>query len=125
MESLKMIAELNTEQVTATESTANRLLVLAGPGTGKTSTLVGRYLHLVKNGADPRKILCCVFGKGAAKEIEERLKEDKIKNTEIRTFHALGLKIMHEYGQRPDILSDDKKRTQIIRTLRLTFNIFY
>ncbi len=49
------------------------MLVLAGPGTGKTTTLVGRYLHLVNSGANPNSILCCTFTKKAADELTDRI----------------------------------------------------
>ena len=47
-------AELNPEQMEAARHGVGPALVLAGPGTGKTTTLVGRYAHLVDQGADPQ-----------------------------------------------------------------------
>ena len=75
-------------------------LVLAGAGTGKTSTMIGRagYL-LVTAQAQPEKILMLAFAKKAAGEMQER--QDKclrplLKNATpvIKTFHALGLEII-------------------------------
>ena len=44
---------LNSEQKKASEIDITSLLVLAGPGTGKTTALVARYVHLVNNGVKP------------------------------------------------------------------------
>ena len=49
------------------------LLVLAGPGSGKTFVIIRRILHLVENrGVDPSSILVITFTKAAAKEMKER-----------------------------------------------------
>ena len=60
---------LNAEQQAAAEVTSQNALILAGPGTGKTTALVGRYAHLIENGHDPKTILCCTFAKKAAEEL--------------------------------------------------------
>ena len=89
--------QLNEEQKIAAKNQANSLLVLAGPGTGKTSTLVGRYVHLVNEGYVPKDPLLRVLKK-ASTEIEKRLKEEKVQSSNVTTFHALGLKIVNDYG---------------------------
>src|SRR5580704_5829977 len=48
-------------------------LILAGPGSGKTTTLVGRFVHLVHNGVDRRRILALTFTKKAADEMKGRI----------------------------------------------------
>ena len=75
--------ELNQEQKSAAEHSSARLLVLAGPGTGKTSTLVGRYLYLLKQGVEPDKILCCAFSRKAADEIRSRINTERGTDLEI------------------------------------------
>jgi DNA helicase-2/ATP-dependent DNA helicase PcrA len=75
------LEKLNREQrlavehgIGATEADANRaLLVLAGAGTGKMSTLAHRVVHLVLNGADPRRILLMTFSRRAAAEMTRRV----------------------------------------------------
>ena len=47
---------MNLEQKAAAEHSGGPLLVLAGPGTGKTTTLVGRYEFLISQDADPKKL---------------------------------------------------------------------
>ena len=71
------LEKLNREQrlavehgVGTTEADDNRaLLILAGAGTGKTNTLAYRVVHLVLNGADPRRILLMTFSRRAAAAI--------------------------------------------------------
>ena len=55
------MTNLNSEQENARSSKALYTLVLAGPGTGKTSTLVGRYRFLLENKINSSEILCCSF----------------------------------------------------------------
>lgn len=49
-----------------------QLIVVACPGSGKTTTLVRRINHMVKTGIDPRSIIMMTFSKAAAKEMKER-----------------------------------------------------
>ena len=49
------------------------LLVIAGAGSGKTSTLAHRVAHLIVNGADPRRILLMTFSRRAAAEMTRRV----------------------------------------------------
>ncbi|WP_024870666.1 DNA helicase IV [Tolumonas lignilytica] len=75
-------------------------LVLAGAGTGKTSTLIGRTGYLIASEqAAPEHILMLAFARKAAEEMQLRqdqcLQPLKLKNTPvIKTFHALGLEII-------------------------------
>ena len=49
------------------------LLVIAGAGSGKTSTLAHRVAHLIVGGADPRRILLLTFSRRAAAEMTRRV----------------------------------------------------
>ncbi len=76
-------------------------LVLAGAGTGKTSTLIGRAAYLIESGqAKPDEILMLAFGSKAAQEMRERLAQrlnghDAVgKGIYAKTFHALGQQII-------------------------------
>ncbi|WP_276875950.1 ATP-dependent DNA helicase [Anaerococcus hydrogenalis] len=80
--------------------------VLAGPGTGKTFTIVQKIISLIKNeGLSPNKILVTTFTKKAANELIERvesgLKKENIKadtsNMLIGNFHSLALSFLKEY----------------------------
>jgi DNA helicase-2/ATP-dependent DNA helicase PcrA len=79
------------------------LLVDAGPGTGKTRTLVHRIQHLLDNGASPASILALTFSNKAAEEMRERLSAsngDAAIEMWVGTFHAFGLELITKYHQR-------------------------
>lgn len=89
-------------------------LVLAGAGTGKTSTIIGRVAFLIRSGqAKPEDILLLAFGNKAAEEMRDRLKSKLgIEGITASTFHALGQQIIaHVEGRKPAMspLSDDEK----------------
>src|SRR3982751_6571790 len=68
-----VLAALNDEQRSAvTHHAAEPLLVIAGAGSGKTSTLAHRVANLVALGADPHRILLLTFSRRAAIEMERR-----------------------------------------------------
>ncbi len=78
-------------------------LIVAGPGSGKTSTLVGRTEYLVHTlGVSPEQILALTFSRKAAQEMRERLQaalhETKRVPT-VSTFHAFCAEILRNYGQ--------------------------
>src|SRR5690606_1035685 len=52
---------------------APALLVIAGAGSGKTSTLAHRVVHLILNGADPQRLLLLTFSRRAALEMDRRV----------------------------------------------------
>lgn len=76
-------------------------MVVAGPGTGKTTVISRRIAHLISSGsALPEEILALTFTDKAAKEMEERV--DRLLpygyvDTQIMTFHALGGQIIQDH----------------------------
>ncbi len=64
---------LNAEQRAAVEYSGGPSLIVAGPGTGKTRTVVEKIRHLVANGARPGAIIAVTFANKAAGELRERL----------------------------------------------------
>lgn len=68
--------EFNKEQREAIEFDGKHLLLLAGAGTGKTKTIVGRAAYLIENGTTAEKIQILTFTKRAASEIVERVKSE-------------------------------------------------
>ena len=65
---------LNDEQRRAVEAREKDVVVTAGAGSGKTSTLVGRYLHLLADGIEPRHIAAITFTRKAALEMQSRVR---------------------------------------------------
>ncbi|MET2900401.1 UvrD-helicase domain-containing protein [Vibrio rotiferianus] len=89
-------------------------LLLAGAGTGKTSVMVGRTGYLVNSGqANPNDILLLAYGRIAAQEMDERIKEKLgFDNVKASTFHSLGVKIISAVeGKAPSLskLEDSAK----------------
>ncbi|MCY1264132.1 ATP-dependent DNA helicase Rep [compost metagenome] len=81
-------------------------LVLAGAGTGKTSTIMGRVAFLVNSGqARPDEILLLAYGNKAAAEMRDRLENRiGIKGVMASTFHAVGQLILSQVeGRKPSI----------------------
>lgn len=74
-----------------------QLIVVACPGSGKTTTLVRRINHMVKTGIDPRSIIMMTFSKAAAKEMKERYTKQFPENPQgvnFCTIHAFCLAIL-------------------------------
>ena len=69
---------LNDEQRAASEINSQNTLILAGPGTGKTTALVGRYQYLLRSGVDPKAILCCTFARKASDELKSRIEKETV-----------------------------------------------
>ena len=90
----EMKAEMNPEQRAAMESAARVTAVSAGPGTGKTQTLVNRIAYLVEEKAvAPEMITAVTFTRQAAGEmrarLEQRLGKKAARKLHIGTFHSL------------------------------------
>lgn len=86
----------NKQQLEAINSLNGPLLIVAGPGTGKTFTLINRALNLIVNyGVKPEEILFATFTEKAANELITRLSFELDKNgidfnpNEIRCFISL------------------------------------
>ncbi|MGI3004447.1 UvrD-helicase domain-containing protein [Shewanella algae] len=100
----------------------NNNLLLAGAGTGKTSVMVGRAGYLVKSGqAQADDILLLAYGRKAADEMDERIKE-KLGTDDIKTstFHSLGLRIISEVeGASPSLspwAEDEKSKDRWVQS---------
>jgi DNA helicase II / ATP-dependent DNA helicase PcrA len=87
------------------------LQLQAGPGTGKTRTLVLRVLSLLEQGIDPAAILILTFSNRAAAELSERLSAhvpEAAPRLWIGTFHAFGLDLLRRYHDRLGLPPDPK-----------------
>lgn len=98
--------ELNDLQKTAAGHRGGAYLLEAGPGTGKTQTLIARLKGLLTDGADPRRILVLTFSNKAAGEIAERIaRVDSAAAAAMwtGTFHAFGLDLLHRFHSEPQL----------------------
>jgi len=98
----KPLAELDTSQQIAARHEGGPALVEAGPGTGKTRTLIGRIERLLEGDVDPRSILALTFSNKAAREIQERVARTVPAANELwaGTFHAFGLELLRKHAAR-------------------------
>ena len=126
---LAFLDRLNPQQRAAAEHGAGEdrpgpLLVIAGAGSGKTSTLAHRVAALIARGADPREMLLLTFSRRAAAEMTRRVERivGRISRTGAApaapalawagTFHAIGARLLREYapriGLRPEFTIHDR-----------------
>jgi DNA helicase-2/ATP-dependent DNA helicase PcrA len=95
---------LDPTQRAAAAADAPVQLTLAGPGAGKTTTLAVRFVHLVRQGVDPRRILAVTFTRKAAIEMQDRivrlLRLDGPKGLAVDTFHAFAFRHLRRQPQR-------------------------
>lgn len=112
-------SKLTKKQYEAASTSSQNMLLLAGAGTGKTSTIIGRVIYLCEYLKVPAsEILMLAFGKDAALEMQERLSQiESLQDIEVRTFHSLGLSIVSSVeGSMPKLtsLSEDKNLENFI-----------
>ncbi len=111
---------LNPSQCRAVVNGESSLLVLAGAGSGKTSVLVARAGWLLRRReADPEQILLLAFGRQAAREMDERIRQRlQVNGIKASTFHALALSIIQQGSKKApritQLESDDQARRALI-----------
>ncbi|MGL2580229.1 ATP-dependent helicase [Helicobacter pylori] len=91
--------QLNPEQLKAAKALKGYNLVIASAGTGKTSTIVGRILHLLDNGIKPEEILLLTFTNKASNEMIARVAKYFKSSSKIEagTFHAVAYRYLKEH----------------------------
>lgn len=120
---------LNQKQKEAVEYLDGPLLVLAGPGTGKTQLLSEKVAYILKNtDTNPENILCLTFTETGAANMRERLKTIVGKEgakVNIGTYHAFGTDILAQYKnyaenytRRLDAAIDEVTQFKIIKDLQ-------
>uniref|UniRef100_UPI000623F729 ATP-dependent helicase n=1 Tax=Allosalinactinospora lopnorensis TaxID=1352348 RepID=UPI000623F729 len=105
-----VLAGLDPDQRAAAEVPGGPLLIVAGPGTGKTRTVTHRIAHLVLERDVPaRQCLAITFTRRAAEEMTERLHAlvgAKARDITVATFHSLGLAVLRERHARLELPAD-------------------
>ena len=96
-------AQLNPAQQQAVTTIDGPVLVIAGPGTGKTQLLSTRVARLLQEpGVNPNNILCLTFTDNAARNMRERLASqigESASHVGIYTFHGFGTEIIQRYPE--------------------------
>ena len=95
---------LNAEQRAAAEHDESPLLIIAGAGSGKTTTLVHRVAHLISSGIDPHRILLLTFTRRAATMMTERTRKivggaADLSGLWSGTFHGTSVRLLRLFSQ--------------------------
>jgi DNA helicase-2/ATP-dependent DNA helicase PcrA len=96
-----LLADLTPAQRDAVMHFEGPLLVLAGPGSGKTRVITRRVAYLLHQGVRPYSILAITFTNKAAGEMRQRV-EALVPGSRvwISTFHSMGARLLRQYGER-------------------------
>ncbi len=97
-----ILDRLNDKQREAASRIDGPLLILAGAGSGKTSTMTSRIAYMVEQGISPYNILAVTFTNKAAAEMRGRVEEltGRCEDMWIMTFHAMCLRILRMHCER-------------------------
>ncbi len=100
---MDILATLNPAQREAVEAIKGPVLILAGPGSGKTRVITHRVAYLVKHcGISPHHVMAVTFTNKAAREMRERLEQllgQAIEALTLGTFHAICARILRHEGK--------------------------
>jgi len=130
------LEELNEIQRQAVTATEGPVMVIAGPGSGKTRVLTYRIAHIINQGVPPWEILALTFTNKAAREMKERIERvvgSGAQRVWAGTFHSLFAKILrreaHKIGYPNDFTiydTDDSKSVinEIIKSLNLDKKVY-
>ena len=89
---------LDEQQTNIVLDESKHLLVVAGAGSGKTLTILGKIDYLIKEKhINPKNILCISFTKEASNSLKNKLKKELNIDLNVYTFHKLGLEIIKKY----------------------------
>jgi DNA helicase-2/ATP-dependent DNA helicase PcrA len=118
----KYLANLTPTQREAVLCTEGPLLILAGPGSGKTRVITCRIAHLIHQGVRPYQILAITFTHTAAREMRRRVEELlPTKGMWISTFHSVGVRLLRSYADKLGLeknftIYDQADRVRVVKT---------
>lgn len=123
---MDFLKDLNKEQRIAAEHIDGPFLCIAGPGSGKTFTLVRRVFNLVQHNIKPTSILVVTFTRAAANEMRERYLTlpNSVDGPAFCTIHSFTYRIlMVEEGYTSDQIMDEQAQIRFIRDLMMNEDI--
>lgn len=130
------LQELNDEQRQAATNIDGPVMVIAGPGSGKTRVLTYRIAHMINQGIDPGSILALTFTNKAAREMKDRIEKvvgNRANRVWAGTFHSIFARILrveaHRIGYPNDFTiydTDDTKSviSEIITQMNLDKKVY-
>lgn len=119
--------KFNDAQKKAIQHKDGPLLIIAGPGSGKTTVIVNRTKNLIKEyGVSPGNILVATFTKAAAKEMQDRYTKDlptQMRGVNFGTIHSICLRILVNYfGLTYDQILKESEKYRILSNLFRKYN---
>jgi len=126
------LAPLNAAQREAVEACGGPVLIIAGPGSGKTRVITNRIAYLIAScGVSPHDILGVTFTNKAAREMKERLSRDLGSTADrlsIGTFHSICCRILRAHGDfiglsKGFVIYDDDDQINLIRQSLTELNL--
>ncbi|HET6312906.1 MAG TPA: UvrD-helicase domain-containing protein [Chloroflexia bacterium] len=120
----RILTGLNKEQREAVTTTQGALLIIAGPGSGKTRVLTHRIAYMIEaDGVWPHRICAVTFTNKAAFEMKSRLEKligPRVKDLTVGTFHSLGVRILRQHADllgysRDFAIYDDEDQQKIVK----------
>ncbi len=128
---MKILNNLNEEQLQAVEYNAGPHMIVAGAGSGKTRVLTYKIALLIEKGIEPSAILALTFTNKAAKEMKERIKSligKKAEELWMGTFHSIFSKMLRveseKIGYRPNYsIYDREDSVSLVSNIIANLNI--
>jgi DNA helicase II / ATP-dependent DNA helicase PcrA len=115
--------ELNDQQEEIVKSKEKNILVVACPGSGKTHTLISRYIHLVLNDKiNPENIILITFTNKAGKEMNERI-HNYLPNKKpyyVGSLHGLSYRLLQKYNKINYTILDDSDSKKLLKECTLS-----
>ncbi len=127
-----LLSKLNPQQREAVSAPEGQVLVLAGPGSGKTRVLTNRAAYLIQEcQVDPYRILAVTFTNKAAREMQERLQNTLGSNIDglwLGTFHSICARILRREAEalpftRDFVIMDADDQKSLVKMSLKEFNL--
>lgn len=116
------LSKLNEAQRKAVTWGGGPLLVLAGPGSGKTTVIVNRVRYLLERGVPPESVLVITFTRDAALSMQQRFQNacERTQPVSFGTFHSVFYRILRESGgvRQRNLLTESQKKHIMTALLR-------
>lgn len=119
----------NDKQMECIKTVDGPVMVLAGPGTGKTFTIIQRIKYMLERGITPSSILCLTYSEAAANEMKSRLVKEigtVASSVSVNTYHAFCNEVIRQYPSEFELLDgvglvDEITKQSIMKEVLLEF----